>query len=173
LAGALADSNRKFAESERELTAEEAQQAWEKTISDRFGQFAGRLNPTQRNYLRGESVRYIPEQVQWADYRRRWQADLLTLLSHRADARAFARGFEQLVANQPLYYGPELTAVINSNQRLTREVSVWLVNSLTDRQRQRFNDRLAGLADDFRVLAEARGRNRPANPLLCLVTCSL
>jgi hypothetical protein len=173
LARALAESNRKLAESELELTAEEAQQAWQKTIADRFGQFSGRLNATQRDYLRAESVRYLPDQVLWADYRQRWQADLLTLLSHRGDARAFARGFEQLVANQPLYYGTELTAVMNSNQQLTREVSVWLVNSLTERQRQRFNDRLAGLAEDFRVLAEARGRRQPANPLLCLVTCAL
>jgi hypothetical protein len=173
LARALADSNRKLAESELELTATQAQALWLKTFSDRFGQFSGRLTPAQRDYLRAESVRYLPDQVLWAEYRRRWQADLLTLLTHRDDASAFARGFEQLVANQPLYYGAELTAVMNSNQQLTREVSLWLVNNLTDRQRQRFDDRLTGLADDFRVLAEARGRSRPANVIPCLVSCAL
>jgi hypothetical protein len=172
LAGALADSNRKMAEAELDVPIDQAQRNWQKEVADRFGQFSGRLTVVQQEYLRQQSVRYVPEQVLWAEYRRRWQADLLTLLAHRGEAADFARGFEQLVANQALYYGPELTAIMNENRQLTREVSVWLMGSMTDRQQQRFEDRLQGLADDFRALAQASGRAPPSSPLLCLVLCS-
>jgi hypothetical protein len=171
LAQALEESNRKLAEEELGLSVEAAQQAWAKATGDRFAQFSGRLTKAQRDYLLRSSVGYMPQQVLWADYRRRWQADLLGLLARREDTAAFGRAFEQLVANQPRYYGSELTAIMDANRRLTVEVSVWLMNNLEDRQRQRFNARLAGLAEDFRVLAEGSPRRRPADPLLCLVTC--
>jgi hypothetical protein len=171
LARALADGNRRLAEEELDVPIEAIQQAWAKKTGDRFAQLSGRLTPAQRDHLSRASVRYVPMQVLWADYRRRWQADLLVLLDGREDGAAFGQAFEQLVADQPRYYGSELTAIMERNRRLTVEVSVWLVNNLNDRQRQRFDGRLAGLAEDFRVLAEGSSRRRPADPLLCLVTC--
>jgi hypothetical protein len=172
LARALAESNQKLADSELGMTLEQAQRNWQKETGDRFSQFSGRLTVAQNAYLAEQSTRYIPQEVLWADYRRRWQADLLALLAYRHEAADFARAFEQLVANQTLYYGGELTAIVNSNRRLTREASVWLISSMTDRQKQRFVDRLQGLADDFRTLAAASGRAPPSNPLVCLVLCS-
>jgi hypothetical protein len=172
LARALAESNQKLADEELGITLAEAQRNWQKETGDRFSQFSGRLTGAQNAYLAEQSIRYIPQQVLWADYRRRWQADLLALLAYRHEAADFARAFEQLVANQSLYYGGELTAIVNSNRQLTREVSVWLISSMTDRQKQRFGDRLQGFADDFRTLAAARGRPPPSNPLLCLALCS-
>ncbi|MFU8814713.1 MAG: DUF6279 family lipoprotein [Pseudomonadales bacterium] len=170
-ARALEDGNREFAEPELGLSVAEAQQAWQKEVADRFSRFSGRLNGAQQDYLRSQSVRYIPDRVLWADYRRRWQRDLLALLRHRHEPQSFLRGFEQLAANRSSYYGSELAPIMASNQQLTREVSVWLINSLTDRQRQRFAGRLEGLAEDFANLADARGRAQPVAAPACLVIC--
>lgn len=170
-AQALEDGNRQFAEPEIGLSVEQAQRAWQKEIADRFSRISGRLNGAQQEYLRSQSVRYVPDRVLWAEYRRHWQGDLLALLNHRHEPQDFLRGFEQLAANRSLYYGPELTPIMANNQQLTREVSVWLINSLTDRQRQRFGDRLTGLAEDFATLAEGRGRNGATDPPPCLVIC--
>lgn len=156
LARTLAEGNREMAEPELDVPLEEIRTLWQEEFTERFTRFSGRLTSVQRAYLSSRAEDYLPERVLWAEYRERWQADLLALLQHRGDADGFGRGLRELIAHRELYYGHELSEVSEHNVVLLRETSVWLVNSLTDRQRQRFADRLTGLADDFRQLA-ARG----------------
>jgi hypothetical protein len=156
LASTLAERNREVAEPELDVPLEEIRALWQEEFTERFTRFSGRLTSVQRAYLSSRAEDYLPERVLWAEYRERWQGDLLALLQYRDDPEAFERGLRELIAHRELYYGPELNAIYEHNVVLLRETSVWLVNSLTDRQRQRFADRLTDLADDFRQLA-ARG----------------
>lgn len=169
LAQALEARNQEIAEPERNASLEEARQGWRKEFAERFTRFSGRLTPVQEAYLDQRAADYRPELVLWAEYRRRWQEDLLALLGHRRDVDAFTRGFAELARHRALYYGPELAGIYESNIALVREVSVWLVNSLTERQQQRFLDRLDELAEDFRDLA--RDGTAPSEAPPCLVTC--
>jgi hypothetical protein len=172
LAGNLAASNAEFAEPELGVGEAQAQAAWAAEIADRMSRFSGRLNSVQTAYLTQQSRRYRPDRVQWAEYRERWQGDLLALLSHRADPVAFERGFRQLVANREAYYGRELAEVFEHNRALNLEVNGWLITSLTDRQRGRFVDRLDSLAADFRDLATDQRRGRITDlEFPCLVGC--
>ena len=166
----LEESNLEWEEPEVGKTLEEARVGWAKEFIDRFGRFSGRLNSEQRTYVNAQSVRYIPDMELWADYRRRWQADLLALLQQRDDPDVFGPGFIRLAEERESYYGEELTAIFDSNIELNLEVSVWLINHLTDRQRDRFLRRLDDLARDFRELANAAPEDPPELED-CLITC--
>jgi hypothetical protein len=172
LASNLAARNAELAEPELGVEEAAAQATWAREIADRMSRFTGRLNPVQTAYLAEQSRRYRPERVLWADYWARWQGDLLALLKHRTDPVAFEQGFRQLVANRESYYGLELARVFEHNRALSLETNVWLLGSLTDRQRGRFVDRLESLAGDLRDLANDQRRGRVSDlELPCLVGC--
>ena len=171
LAVALERSNEEVAEPELGVSADEARVLWRQDFVDRFSRFSGRLNPVQMAELEARAKDYRPERVLWADYRRRLQRDFLALLAHRHDVEGLERSLRQLSAHREAYYGPELRHVYDHNNHLTREVSVWLINSLTDRQRKRFRSRLGNLAEDLRQLAADTRRRAPDTVAPCLVRC--
>lgn len=169
LAQNLEASNQELAEPEVGVPLEQAQATWRDEFEDRFSGFSGRLTRVQETYLDQLATRYRPELVLWAEYRRRWQADLLALLAFRADVGGLQQGLAELSANRERYYGAELAGIDAHNEALLREGSVWLINSLTERQSERFVERLGELATDFRELAAQSGPV-PAEPP-CLIRC--
>ena len=149
----LEESNREIEKSELGKSVETSQARWREEVEDIFGRFAGRLTPIQQEYLVAQSVRYIPERVLWAEYRRRWQRDLMKLLEARSEP-AFAARFAELAANREAYYGTELTAIFDNNENLGRETAAWLLNHMAERQTVRMYTRFVELAGDFRELAD-------------------
>ena len=132
---------------------DDAQEGWRDEVADIFSQFVGRLSSAQRKYLASQSVRYLPERVLWVEYRRRWQGDLMLLLEEREDAARFGERFVQLAGSREAYYGEELTYIFDHNEELSREVGRWLLNHMTDAQRERLFERLLEFAMVFRELA--------------------
>lgn len=173
LPAALEASNEELAEPEAGLSLEAARALWVEEFVDRFSGFSGRLNAVQKDYLARQSRRYQPERELWADYRRRWQSDLLALLAFRQDVDGLDAGFRELTANRDAYHG-DAAAVFEANEALLRESSVWLINSLTARQQEQFVTRLTDLAADFRALTEQGPRHAGAAeaPAPCLVRCA-
>ena len=150
----LAKDNEEFGEDERDRPLEEVQAEWMKSYSDAMARFSGRLTKEQKAYLSAQSVRYVPQFELWADYRQRWQQDLVALLIEgREDPEEFADAFVALIHGREAYYGKELTAVFDANEQLAREVTAWLLNNLTDEQRERFYTRIGEMAVAFRELA--------------------
>jgi hypothetical protein len=167
----LDEDNEKFSEDEQDQSPEEIQEEWFEGVADAMGRFTGRLNKEQRAYLAAQSVRYVPQFGLWADYRRRWQADLMVLLHEkRGDPEVFVPAFERLVASREAYYGEELQAVFDANEILGREVTAWLLNHLTEKQRERFYTRMDELAITFRELSEDLPDEVPPGGG-CLVRC--
>ncbi len=167
----LEKDNAEFAEDEFDRPLDEVQAEWRKEYADTLSRFSGRLTKEQKNYLAAQSVRYVPQFELWADYRARWQADLLALLrEQRDDPEAFTEAFYAISENRERYYGEELTAVFDANESLATEVTAWLLNNLTDKQRERFYERLGEVATTFRELAAEVPEKVPAGGG-CLATC--
>jgi hypothetical protein len=166
----LAAGNRELARPEVEKSLEFSQARWRDQVADLFSRFTGRLSPGQDKYLTSQSVRYLPELVLWADYRRRWQADLMLLLAERDDAVKFTEGYIRLAGGRESYYGAELAHIIEHNEALGREVGSWLLRHLTQRQQERLFERLQEFAADFNDLA-SQADDGP--PLVdgCLLSC--
>jgi hypothetical protein len=167
----LEKDNDEFAEDEFDKPLDEVQAEWKKQYSDTMSRFSGRLTKEQKTYLDAQSVRYVPQFELWSEYRQRWQADLMDLLRNkRDDPDAFTEAFIAISENRESYYGEELTAVFDVNEQLAREVTAWLINNLTDKQRERFYERIGEVAETFRELAEDAPEEIPPGGG-CLVTC--
>lgn len=149
----LDKNNTELAEPEADKPLREVQLLWAEEFGDGLKNFTGRLSKTQRAYLERRSLEYQPERVLWADYRARFQAELLALLQRRQDKEAFASGYKSLVANREAYYGPELTAVFANNLRLNREAAAHILSNLSERQSAKFVEALEDLGEDFAELA--------------------
>jgi hypothetical protein len=64
------------------------------------------------------------------------------------------------VKHRPAFYGPDYAAVRARNDEAYRAFLLALTATLTDAQRERLADRLAGLAEDFEFLAGQAERVR-------------
>ena len=167
----LSKDNEDFDEDEDERPIDEVQAEWAKGYADTMSRFSGRLNKEQNADLAAESVRYVPQFGLWADYRRRWQTDLLMLLNDkRDDAEIFAESYLALIARREDYYGEELTAVFAVNEVLAREVTAWMFNNLTPKQRDRFDTRVMEMVTVFRELSEDVPDEIPTGGG-CLIRC--
>jgi hypothetical protein len=171
LPGTLAEDNEELAEDEAGLSLEEIQEHWWREYTDGFSRFSGKLNSAQMAHVEAQSVHYIPQMALWTDYRRRWQADLLNLIRNdREDPEEFAVAFNALTKQRKAYYGAELTAVFDANERLARDVGVWLINNLNEKQKRRFSERLLEYAGLFRELVAEAPAVAPEGDA-CLVRC--
>jgi len=151
----LEESNLELAEDELGLALEDAQLEWARDFADVMSRFTGRLDRQQKAYIKFRSTAYQPEMAMWADYRRRWQADMLKMLEYRHEEQ-FAADFRALAKARESYYGPEYTAVNNANIALSRETASYLLSNLNERQSKRFTQSLEEMAADLAELAAQR-----------------
>ncbi len=149
----LERSNVELEEDEVGVDIETIRANWAEEYIDGMNRLLGRLNDEQKNKVNVGSLRYQPELVMWADYRRRWQADLLAILEQRQDVKAFHAAFTRLVDQRERYYGAEYAAVSAANQQLGRELAAAILSSMTDKQAARFADFVTELSDDFEALS--------------------
>lgn len=162
--------NREFAEDELDRSVEDIQSEWMTQYADTMSRFSGRLTKEQKAYLEAQSVRYVPQFELWSEYRQRWQRDLVKLLMEKQrHPEVFAVEFERLATSREDYYGEELAAVFDRNEALATEVTAWLLNNLTDKQRERFYERIGDVATTFRELAAEAPADAPpgAGCLVC------
>ena len=148
----LEKSNQDIAKDELDVALTEVQDAWAEDFADGLERFTGRLLKTQREYLSRRATAYQPERVLWAEYRRRFQADLMKLLMKRNEPE-FDAEFRRLAAARESYYGEEFTRVSDENIALSREVASYVLSNLTEKQSGRLKDALLDLAQDFQELA--------------------
>jgi hypothetical protein len=146
-------SNIEIAERDVDISVEQIQSRWAEDFEDMLERFTGRLGREQRAYLERRATAYQPENVLWAEYRRRWQAEMLRLLEDRDKAEKFDRGFRQLVAERESYYGPVYKQLSDENIALSREVASYLLSNLTEKQSEHVVDTLRKWAEDFQELA--------------------
>ena len=150
----LEKSNADLVESEIDASLAEAQEQWAEQLMDTLKRFTGRLSKAQVTYIERRAQAYEPQFVLWADYRRRWQADLLKLLEQR-DSSTFAEELRALLQNREAYYGEEFARVNMHNEALGFSVSANVLAGLSEKQSAKFSDELQSLSDDFAELARA------------------
>ena len=149
----LEKSNQEIAEDELDVALAQVQEDWAKDFADGLERFTGRLLKSQRDYLSRRAQAYQPERVLWAEYRRRFQADLMKVLLKRHEP-GFAAEFQLLAAARESYYGEEFTRVSDENIDLSRDVAAYILSNLSEKQSVRLKDSLLDLARDFQELAE-------------------
>lgn len=166
----LEKANAEFAEDELDIDLSEVRENWADSMVDGAKYFMGSLTREQRDYVQAQSLRYQPEQVLWVEYRRRWQAALLEALAGRREVTAFETRYRQLVKERESFWSPEFTRVSKSNDALRRDVTLMLLRTANDQQRQRMTERLSGFSEDFRELTAEAEIPGPSGGG-CLIRC--
>lgn len=150
----LEDSNDELAQRKSKKTLRETQLLWAEEFVDRLKNFTGKLDKSQQVYLERRSLEYLPERALWAEYRSRFQADLLALIEQRQEHANFDAAYRALVASRKGYYGAELASVFANNQRLNQAAAAYILSSLSDQQSARFVQALRDLGEDFTELSQ-------------------
>ena len=166
----LEKANAEFAEDELDIDLSEVRDNWADSMVDGAKYFMGSLTREQRDYVQAQSLRYQPEQVMWVDYRRRWQAAFLEALAGRREATAFETRYRLLVKERESFWSPEFTRVSKSNDALRRDVTLMLLRTANDQQRERMTERLSGFSEDFRELTAEAEIPGPSGGG-CLIRC--
>ena len=148
----LQASNLEFAEDEMEGSLAEQQARWAEEFADAMQRFTGRLDEQQKAYIARRAGSYQPERVMWAEYRQRWQQDMLLLLDERKQS-TFAEDFKQLVHARESYYGETFAAINKANEQLGLETASYVLSNLSEKQNQRFSQTLREWGEDFAELA--------------------
>lgn len=142
---------------------------WAEEFGDAFAFMSGRLSKDQVHIIERYGERYRPDDLAWLDYRRRWQAAVVNLIRERKSYEAFELGYQDMALNRERFYGDAYRALFEHNESMYRDLTVELLRALTDKQKDRFSDRLLGIAEDFEQLVAVAKPVGP--PAACLVTC--
>jgi len=161
---------KKYVKPYAKMTPEERRERWARDFQDYFEVFAGHLNNEQRDMIRAQSGRFVPDDRSWADYRRRYGAALIALMRERGTYVEFSRAYRDLTFNRERWYTDEYAAALAANRALYRGLTLAVLDSLTIAQRRDLSKNLQDFARDFDELAAEAPAEAPP-PAPCLVGC--
>lgn len=159
----------KYIKPYEKLSVDARRERWAREVRDGFESFTGRLSNAQRQLIKQFSVRWVPDDRSWADYRRRYGAALVALVRERNGYVEFSRAFRELTFNRERWYGDEYASALAWNQDLFRDLSIEVVNSLTPDQHRALSENLFEVAKDFDELSLDAAPTAP--PSACLIDC--
>jgi len=113
----------------------------------------GRLNDEQKDYIRQSLSEMEDSSEDWIDNRRQWQDAFIELVRENPPEAEYRERLTHLYVTPREYDDPEFQAVIERNLQRGLELTAWLINSLTPKQRRNLQKRLNGFAEDFDTLA--------------------
>jgi len=159
----------KYTKPYTKLSPEERRRRWARDVRDYFEYLTGNLNNEQKQVIELASAQLLIDDLIWADYRRRYGAALVALVRQRDSFVEFSHAFRDMTFNRERWYGDEYTAALAANQGLYRDITIAILNSLTQEQRRQLSKNLLDVAKDFDELSLDAPASAPAES--CLITC--
>lgn len=130
--------------------AEYAKDDFESMV-DTLERFMGRLNEEQKEVLREASVKLVRFDKAWLDERRAWQEKMQNLLRREPGWR---EGILEAYEAREALRSPEYKAAFEHNIQLATQAYADVINTMTDRQRQKTADEFEDWRTLFRGLME-------------------
>lgn len=149
----LQEENEELAREYSGRTPEQRLRRREKAIIKGMQRFTGRLNTDQKALVSSAVASMYDNSEQWLEGRRQWQQDFRSLLLERPPRPEFEARLLAISIDPNYMDAPEYRAKVEANQRIVLGLMADIIVSLDDRQRERFQDRLNGFAEDFDDLA--------------------
>jgi hypothetical protein len=153
LPGRLAEANAELNEDYAGRPPDEQRAVWREEMRDGMSDWIGDLTAGQELLVDAASTEVVPDNGDWIGYRERWQAALMDLLTRRDDVDAFRAAFRTLALERERWYTPEYTETRANNERVYREFTLALLDSLSEDQLDRLSRRIDDIATDFEELA--------------------
>ena len=123
--------------------------------------FTGRLSREQREFIDGQHARLQPDARVILDYRQVWQQKMLAALkSEPPDIELL----NDLMVNFDSHYTDDFARMLDTNEVIYRELTVGVLNGLTQKQRSRLADELREYAELCSELIADAPAMMPAQP---------
>lgn len=136
-------------------TPEEREKNRNKSAIKGIQNYTGRLNEAQRDIVRNGLTRMDDASEEWIANQRKWQAAFRKLVESRPDDVIYAAQLTQLMVYPRHLHSAEYRAVVDRNRAIANEFMAELLNTLSDRQRERVARKLRGFADILNGLVVA------------------
>ena len=150
----LAEQNDEYLAQEQRLTAQQRREKQRERLISGFESYLGTLNDRQLVAIDAALAAARPDRVAWIQYRRRWQKDLLGLLTRERRAPAcFVSSFVTMSRERERWYGDEYRAIDAHNAAAYRQLTVSVLAVASVAQRRQLATTLEDWATLFADLA--------------------
>lgn len=149
----LEEENDELAEEYSGRSPEQRQRRREKAIVKGMQRFTGKLNSDQKALVSSSVASMYDNSQEWLKGRQLWQQAFRSLLLERPPRPEFEARLLAISIDPNYVDTPEYRAKVEANQRIVLGLMADVIVSLDDKQRERFQRRLNGFADDFDALA--------------------
>ncbi|NQD38569.1 hypothetical protein HPT27_16215 [Permianibacter sp. IMCC34836] len=116
---------------------------------DEIENWLGDLTDDQQAYLR----QWQTQAIDWGDFalvsRQRWREHIVQTLSNRSDAVALQAGVAQMLLQPESLRAPAYQAAVAKQTELRRDLQLYLLQTLTDKQRQHLLGELDDILEDI------------------------
>jgi hypothetical protein len=147
------DNNQELWEDYAGESPEKRLERRQKTAIKGFQRFTGRLDARQRELVSGHVARMSDNSVEWLQGRRAWQISFQSLVQERPPPDELQERLLALMLDPNAVDRPEYRRKVEVNQRIVFQMTVDLMQTLNERQRERLSSELLGYATDFDKLA--------------------
>lgn len=117
-----------------------------------FREWIGKLTKTQKSMVCEKVEDYQSSFHHWMDYREKWRVNFEQALSPETAKQVYEKMFIELIVNPEKLRTTDHQKIIDGNNQVFKTIFVELMNNLTKKQRNRFNNRIEDLIDDLKAL---------------------
>ncbi|MFW2405019.1 MAG: DUF6279 family lipoprotein, partial [Gammaproteobacteria bacterium] len=149
----LEDNNEELWDDYGGETLEERLKRRERAAYKGFKRVFGRLNDDQKALIRSYMVNMHDVSEYWIESRRRWQLDFRDLMIDRPAEPAFSERLSALMLDPNRTDDPGYREKVDENKRTFMDMTAALIGILTDKQRERFSEKMKSFARDFETLS--------------------
>ena len=144
--------NKERIEDRDELTKEEWYKETCKQRQQQFKKWIGKLNQDQKaevcNFVKELSSTFKHRM----DYRIKWHTDFKQALAIDISKQQYEVMFTELISNPELLKSDEYIKLSDKNSDISVKIFHYVMNNLTKKQRNRFNNEIDDLINDFKAL---------------------
>jgi hypothetical protein len=144
--------NKERIEDRDELTKEEWYKETCKQRQQQFKKWIGKLNQDQKaevcNFVKELSSTFNHRM----DYRIKWHTDFKQALAIDISKQQYEVMFTELISNPELLKSDEYVKLSDKNSDISVKIFHYVMNNLTKKQRNRFNNEIDDLINDFKAL---------------------
>ena len=158
----LAAEHKKTANEYAEQSMDEAHEERIEAMTDGLKRWLGRLNPDQQGMVAQWSQDARDMHHHFQDSSEQWQQRLYALLQHNTlqhvgladEASDLSAALYPMLVHADQYWSESQQQDMDYNRQLTLDMLARLLNTMSDKQRRRMQNKLADYAEDFNYLAD-------------------
>jgi len=135
-------------------TAEERTRRYGERAGKVFKRFTGSLTRDQKALIAAWAKAMLPLQDLWLENRRAWQRSLQEALEGNAPADEKQKRLRRLLVEPEHLWTPAYREAVQHNESATLQMASGVLQTLTDKQKRRFQRELDTLKKDFTLLSQ-------------------